>query len=1255
MRSALHWWFSALLICAVGGNLLGSPQQTKTKRKPPVARAAPIPATVVEHEKKQLESKTTPAAATVAPVNPGPPVELRLSRGVSRRFDVRTLPPVPPRRRDLPERELPPVVPTFIQPQGVAPRPPAVEFQPRSTAAAPAPLMNFDGLDRVNWGAGHPPDTNGDVGPTYFIQSINTSLGIYRKSDGVRVAAFSLDAFMSQGNLGNVCDSDNMGDPVVLYDTFEDRWIVTDFAFTIDGSGNVLNPPGAYQCFAVSLTGDPVSGGWSFYSINTTGGLGDYPKLGIWPDGLYMSVNMFDYAVTGAYQGPRVYAFNKAQMYAGSPTVQVVAFNGPSADGTLLPSNARLQTGTPPAGTPNYFVSTGMFLNAIAVYEFHVDWSDTSLATFTGPSTPLASSSWPNEAVPNAATPGNSLDVIPFRAMMQNQYTNLSGVESLWVPHTVRRASLGFTAPRWYEASVTGGTVAANLTQSATWDPDGANVTYRYVPSLAVDRAGNLAMVYSTSNSTTNPAIKYSGRLSSDPVNTFSQTEQVLIQGTGTQTGLCGGTTCRRWGDYAAMTLDPDGCTFWFTSEYYAASGLSYLTRIGSFRYSQCTQLGAGGTISGTVTAAANAAPIAGATVRLGARTTATNGSGMYSFASLPAGTYPTLDAEAGGFLTGSSSAVPVNDGGTTIRNFALITAPASACLTDTTLGEFQNGVANGVDLSTPPGDVTLPATAAINQQQTAVVGGTGFTLNTTTWVGQTFTPSVTGQVMKVELNLFCSGCSGSTPDIPVVIQATSSGAPTTPDLATGTIAGFSGSQRWVTVTFNTPFTVNAGTLYAVVARPNVNPSPGTYAVSRGSGNVYANGVGYQYNGGTWFAQSHDLAFKIYINAGYSASGDLTSSMKDSNPAAGLLPLWSNLTWTGSTPASTLLRFQAAGSGSPNGPFNFIGPDGTAGTYFTSSPGSLSRFHGSRYLKYKAYLSTGSSAVTPALHDATVCFTNQANAAPVLNAIGNKSIGVGLPLAFAIFASDSDGDAISYSATGLPSGASLDAGSGAFNWTPGGGQAGIHNVTLIAGDGLGGSDSEAITITVTGPIPSSVLATAASATSVGVTWGPSTGAVTYEVFRRAAGGGYVSIGTTAALAFTDNTAAASTAYLYAVRGVDGGGSPSALSAPDLATTVIFTNDPLSAGAIVSATHLTQLRLAINGVLVLAGFAPATFTDPSLAGVSVKKVHLDEMRTGLDLARSTLALPAVTYTDPTILLQSTSVKALHVTDLRSGVK
>jgi len=918
------------------------------------------------------------------------PNEQRLIKAHSFNGDLRDLPYRKPVKRERLEREGPEPNPSFYPGTSGAKLTEGSKTTsvPAINAPAPAPSASFDGLDFATWGAGHPPDTNGDVGPTYYIQTVNTSIGIYRKSDGVRVAAFTFDAFMSQGHFGNLCDTNNFGDPVVLYDSFEDRWIITDFAFTFDGSGNVSNPPGAFQCIAASKTGDPVLGGWNFYSINTTGGLGDYPKFGIWPDGLYMSVNMFDYSAAGSYQSPRVYAFNKAQMYAGAPTVQSVSFNAPASDFTLLPSNARLQTGTPPAGSPNYFVSTWQFINALSVYKFHVDWERISSSTFTGPDAPQSVTSWPNTGVPNAPSQGgNSLDVLEVRAMMQNQYSNIGGTESLWATHTVRRQDTnGFAAPRWYQVDVTGGNVAANLPQAATWDPDGANVIYRFMPSLAVDRMGNMALGYSTSSSTTKPAIKYAGRLTTDPLNTLGQTEQVLIQGTGTQTGNCGGSPCTRWGDYSAMSLDPNGCTFWYTNEYYGVDGLNDLTRIGSFAFPQCTPVGAGGTVSGTVTDSVTTNPISGAKVLLGSRTTNTNAAGIYSFANLPAGNYPGITASFAGYNSSTSSNIVVNDGATTTQNFSLTTAPLSACFVDTSQADFQTGVLTNVDLTTSPGNVVLDAPANVDQQNlTVTTSGFGFT--STSWAGQTFTPAVTGNLSRLDLDLFCSSCTGTTPNLIVSIRATAGNVPTGSDLAAATISGFnSGSGGYFSANFSTPATLTAGTKYAVIIRAAADPSTGTYAYtcscSSPNSNPYSGGqrVTSSNSGSTWSADNtaggRDLGFIAYMKTGFSSYGNLISGARDANPPNGLAPHWTTLSWNGLTPANTAMKFQGAASNSLDGPFNFVGPDGTAATFFTISGASLAQFNGFRYLKYKALLSTTDNTTTPTLNDVTVCFSD---------------------------------------------------------------------------------------------------------------------------------------------------------------------------------------------------------------------------------------------------------------------------------------
>ncbi|MBK6407393.1 MAG: hypothetical protein IPF66_21660 [Holophagales bacterium] len=165
------------------------------------------------------------------------------------------------------------------------------------------------------------------------------------------MAAFTFDTFMSQGSFGNLCDTDNFGDPVVLYDSFEDRWVISDFAFQLDGAGAV-NPPVAYECIAVSKTGDPVTGGWNFYSLQMTDGLHDYPKMGIWPDGIYMSANMFTFAAESDLHGtPGLGAQQVPDVLRESDRPGRLV-RRPRARLHLLPGNARLRPGRRPRGRP---------------------------------------------------------------------------------------------------------------------------------------------------------------------------------------------------------------------------------------------------------------------------------------------------------------------------------------------------------------------------------------------------------------------------------------------------------------------------------------------------------------------------------------------------------------------------------------------------------------------------------------------------------------------------------------------------------------------------------------------------------------------------------------------------------------------------------------------------------------------------------------------------------------------------------------
>jgi hypothetical protein len=211
--------------------------------------------------------------------------------------------------------------------------------------------------------------------------------------------------------------------------------------------------------------------------------------------------------------------------------------------------------------------------------------------------------------------------------------------------------------------------------------------------------------------------------------------------------------------------------------------------------------------------------------------------------------------------------------------------------------------------------------------------------------------------------------------------------------------------------------------------------------------------------------------------------------------------------------------------------------------------------------------------------------------------------------------------------------------------------------SVVAGDatyaGLYTTDVQVTNVDAPPNPPANVLATATSGTSVNVTWS-SNGGTTYEIFRTGGGLGSVSLGSTAGSPFIDSTAVANTAYLYSVRSTV---PLSNVSAPDLATTTIFTDPVLTIGtSTVRAVHVSELRTATNAVRVLSGQVAYSFTDPTLnSSIMVKALHINEARSVLNTARSALGLSAVTYTRPTLTAGSSLISAVDVTDLRNGVK
>ena len=186
--------------------------------------------------------------------------------------------------------------------------------------------------------------------------------------------------------------------------------------------------------------------------------------------------------------------------------------------------------------------------------------------------------------------------------------------------------------------------------------------------------------------------------------------------------------------------------------------------------------------------------------------------------------------------------------------------------------------------------------------------------------------------------------------------------------------------------------------------------------------------------------------------------------------------------------------------------------------------------------------------------------------------------------------------------------------------------------------------------------PTNLVATATSATQVGLTWTAVGGALSYEIWRtNVITTAFTMINTSLTAAYNDSGLSANTTYIYRVRAVTGGG-PTAYSAIDAATTILFTDDPLTAGTAAKAVHITQLRTAVTAMRTAGALAAYAFSDAGLAaGTTIRASHINELRLALDQARSAIGLLALVYTDQPIAAGVTTIKTAHVTSLRDGVK
>jgi len=449
---------------------------------------------------------------------------------------------------------------------------PVVQHLHTPNPAMPSPILSFNGIPFPGVGCNcAPPDTDGEVGDTQYVQMVNEGFQVFDKATGNSlVGPTGISALWS--GFGGVCETSGHGDPVVLYDQLANRWLISQFA----GSSIPTD-----ECVAISTTSD-ATGSYFRYGFHLGTNFFDYPHLGVWTDGYYMAMNVFNSSGT-AFLGPQPFVFDRNAMLSGNPATFITTGLLSASEDPILPADLDGSV-VPPLNAPETFVEYPGN-NTYKVYHFHTDWTTPANSTFTQFAAPAAagfSTLCPNSraCVPQlGGTGGNALDGIGDRLMFRLAYRNFGDHESVVGNYTVN--SSGVAGIRWFELrGVTAGPVA--VFQESTYQPD---TTWRWMGSAAMDSAGNLAVGFSASDATINPQIRYAGRLASDPLNQLAQGEAHLFDGTGSQQG-----TSNRWGDYSDLTVDPvDDCTFWYTQEYYATSGqFNWRTRIGNFKFAEC-------------------------------------------------------------------------------------------------------------------------------------------------------------------------------------------------------------------------------------------------------------------------------------------------------------------------------------------------------------------------------------------------------------------------------------------------------------------------------------------------------------------------------------------------------------------------------------------------------------------------------------------------------------------------------------------
>ncbi len=423
-------------------------------------------------------------------------------------------------------------------------------------------IQSFDGQNSPYY----PPDCNGAAGPSHYVQTINTTFAVYSKTGTLLAGPTNLNTLFS----GLPGATYNDGDPIVLYDEQANRWLIAEFS--VSGSND-------YMLIAISTTSDPT-GTWYKYSFDVAD-MPDYPKFGVWQDGYYMGTNN--------PSGADIYVFERSVMLIGGTNPKMAGFDNPwrptTIDGFVCVPPVDNDGSFAPTGTPGIFIAfnddaIGGGSDQLWIYELTVNWNNTSASTFVrsqqinvAPFDSNFGNTWNNITQQGTS---QKVDAIPQVIMNVPQYRNFGSYQTLVACHTVDVDGTDHAGIRWYELRKTSSTWTVR--QQATYAPDAHN---RWMGSIAMNAAGEIALGYSISSSTLYPGIRYTGQTEGSYAagNSIMDVPEVTIH-----TGQYSQTGSNRWGDYSLMCVDPsDDETFWFTTQYIGSGG-SRKTKIASFQ-----------------------------------------------------------------------------------------------------------------------------------------------------------------------------------------------------------------------------------------------------------------------------------------------------------------------------------------------------------------------------------------------------------------------------------------------------------------------------------------------------------------------------------------------------------------------------------------------------------------------------------------------------------------------------------------------